>query len=161
MGPSQLVGISSWRSQNSARQSDVECTRPTSFRYLTLCPVHVPFYACPGGLCSLKHVDPATSDWQRGFMCQALSTAVFTLSSQRCLTWYHLPSLTHHCLPDRAPSPLSSSVPCPALATPHRWPFLQLGQHILGCRLVVHHVNVPLVLPRRSALGLIKRCMTV
>ena len=99
---------------------------------------------CFEALCSLKHVCPATSCWQRVVMW---STALFTLSCQRCLTWYHFPS--HHCLVDRAPSPLSSVCTLPSTGDA-----AQVAP-------VVHHVDAPFVPARKSDLRLVEVALDV
>ena len=67
-------------------------------------------------LCHLKHVCPATSCWQSGVMCQAPSTALFTLPwpTETCLMEVSRRSGII-ALKTKRHRPASSSVPCPAL----------------------------------------------
>ena len=93
---------------------------------------------------------------------QASSTASFTLSCQRCLACVQLPSLKPLCIGAGAPSHRIFVCTLPSSAdAPQEFPLSTPGQHILGCQLLVHHVDVPLVQARRSDLGLVEAALDV
>ena len=82
------------------------------------------------------------------------------LPMESCL--FSFPSVRQHCLVAEAPSPRIFVCTLPSTGDASQVaPFSAPGQHNRGCRLVVHHVDVPLEQVRKSDLGLVEAALDV